>query len=88
MARPRAVPYIHGMNFSATYDAAAFRHDFTASGDFNATTVKIIPASERGRAFLLENFGLAGVAPVSIEVRKSRFSCFVIAAERKGLRVL
>lgn len=58
--------------------------DFIASGDFNSGSVTVTPATERGREFFRQMFGCAGVAPVSIEMPKSRFSDFCIFAHRKG----
>jgi len=58
--------------------------DFIATGDFNSGFVSIAPASEAGRNFFREMFGCAGVAPVSIEMPKTKFSDFAIFANRKG----
>lgn len=63
---------------------SATSFDFIASGDFSSTVVTVTPDSERGRNFFREMFGCAGVAPVSIEMPKTKFSDFVIFAERKG----
>jgi hypothetical protein len=61
--------------------------DLIASGDFSSTVVTVAPATERGRNFFSEMFGCAGVAPVSIEMPKTKFSDFVIFAQRKGYLV-
>ncbi len=61
--------------------------DFIATGDFNSTSVTVTPASEAGRNFFREMFGCAGVAPVSIEMPKTKFSDFAIFAGRKGYSV-
>ncbi len=61
--------------------------DLIASGDFNSTTVTVTPNTERGRDFFRQMFGIAGVAPISIEMRKTKFSDFVIFANRKGFSV-
>lgn len=61
--------------------------DFIATGDFNSASVTVAPASEAGRNFFREMFGCAGVAPVSIEMPKTKFSDFVIFAGRKGYSV-
>jgi hypothetical protein len=42
------------------------------------------PAEVVGIAFFREMFGCAGVAPVSIEMPKTKFSDFAIFANRKG----
>jgi hypothetical protein len=61
--------------------------DFIATGDFNSAFVTVTPASEAGRNFFREMFGCAGVAPVSIEMPKTKFSDFAIFAGRKGYSV-
>lgn len=61
--------------------------DFIATGDFNSASVTVAPASEAGRNFFREMFGCAGVAPVSIEMPKTKFSDFAIFAQRKGYSV-
>lgn len=61
--------------------------DFIATGDFNSASVAVAPTSEAGRNFFREMFGCAGVAPVSIEMPKTKFSDFVIFAGRKGYTV-
>lgn len=61
--------------------------DFIAIGDFNSVTVTVRPDSEKGRNFFREMFGCAGAAPVSIEMPKTKFSDFVIFAQRKGYSV-
>ncbi len=61
--------------------------DFIASGDFNSATVTVAPSSEAGRNFFRDMFGCAGVAPVSVEMPKTKFSDFVIFAQRKGYYV-
>lgn len=61
--------------------------DFIATGDFNSTSVSIAPATERARDFFRQMFGCAGVAPVSIEMPKTKFSDFVVFAQRKGYSV-
>lgn len=61
--------------------------DLIASGDFSSTVVTVAPATEKGRNFFREMFGCAGVAPVSIEMPKTKFSDFVIFANRKGYTV-
>lgn len=70
------------MNFST---ASLF--DFIASGDFNSVTVTVAPATERARDFFRQMFGCAGVAPVSIEMPKTKFIDFVIFAQSKGYSV-
>lgn len=61
--------------------------DFIVTGDFNSAVVTVTPDSERGRNFFREMFGCAGVAPVSIEMPKTKFSDFAIFAGRKGYTV-
>ena len=61
--------------------------DFIATGDFNSASVTVAPATERARDFFRQMFGCAGVAPVSIEMPKTKFSDFVIFANRKGYTV-
>lgn len=66
---------------------SAFAPDFIASGDFNSASVTVSPSTERARNFFREMFGCAGVAPVSIEMPKTKFSDFAIFAQRKGFSV-
>jgi hypothetical protein len=61
--------------------------DLIASGDFSSTVVTVSPATERGCNFFREMFGCAGVAPVSIEMPKTKFSDFAVFAQRKGYLV-
>jgi hypothetical protein len=63
---------------------SASSFDFIATGDFNSVSVTVAPVSEAGRNFFREMFGCAGVAPVSIEMPKTKFSDFAVFAARKG----
>jgi hypothetical protein len=66
---------------------SASSFDFIATGDFSSVTVTVAPATERARDFFRQMFGCAGVAPVSIEMPKTKFSDFVVFAQRKGYTV-
>ena len=58
--------------------------DFLISSDFNSPTDTIKAASDKGRAFLGQMFGLGCV---SINLPKSKSGDFIIFAKRKGLAI-
>lgn len=56
-------------------------------GDFATTTITVEPASEAGRAYMTQRWGIAGVCPTSVELRKSVADPLLYEIRKHGLRV-
>jgi hypothetical protein len=59
--------------------------DFIATGEFNSGTFTVTPHTPRAVELFCEMFGLGDLAPVSVEMPKTKYSDFAVFVSRKGM---